>query len=134
MKLLAPFLLVLATSLSAATLPGFRVETIADVPGFVSSVVTDSHGVIYCTNTSGVIFRVEPAVDGAQATPIASLPTHAGGNGGLLGMALVDDNTAVVHYTSWFGERVLDDVVSLVDLRNGAETPLHDFVCDIEQR
>jgi len=130
MKFLAPIFLILATSLHAATLPGFRVEPVADVPGFVSSVVADSHGILYCTNTSGVIFRI----DGSQATPIATLPTHEGGNGGLLGMALVDDTTAVVHYTSWFGERVLDDVVSLVDLRNGAETVMHDFVCDIEQR
>lgn len=130
MKFLTPLLIVLATSLHAATLPGFRVETIADVPGFVSSVVTDSQGVVYCTNTSGVVFRIQ----GGQAIPVASLPTHAGGNGGLLGMALVNDNTAAVHYTSWFGERVLEDVVSLVDLRDGAETILHNFACDIEQR
>ena len=129
MKFCLPIFL-LAGSLQAATLPGFRVETIADVPGFVSSVVADSHGVIYCTNTSGVIFRI----DGGQAIPVASLPTQAGGNGGLLGMALVDDTTAAVHYTTWFGERVLDDVVSLVGLRSGAETVLHNFVCDIEQR
>src|SRR6185436_835339 len=129
MKFLTP-LLFLAASLHAATLPGFRVETVADVPGFVSSVATDSHGVIYCTNTSGVVFRI----DGGQAIPVASLPTQAGGNGGLLGMALVDDTTAAIHYTTWFAERVLDDVVSLVNLRSGAETVLHDFVCDIEQR
>lgn len=129
MKFLTP-LLFFVTSVHAATLPGFRVEAVADVPGFVSSVVTDSHGVIYCTNTSGVIYRI----DGGQAVPVVSLPTHAGGNGGLLGMVLVDDTTAAVHYTSWSGEVVLDDIVSLVDLRSGAETVLHEFACDIEQR
>jgi glucose/arabinose dehydrogenase len=123
-------LLFFATSVRAAILPGFRVENIADLPGVVSSVVVDSHGTIYCTNTSGTIFRV----DGNRTTPIATLPTHDGGNGGLLGMALLDDQTAVVHYTTWSGERVLDDVISTLDLARGAETVLHTFVCDIELR
>src|SRR6185295_18838409 len=126
------------TSASAATLPGFRVEPLARAGSFVSSVVTDSNGTIYFTTTDGWIQRV----DGSFATKTASLPTHAGGNGGLLGMALVDDRTAVVHYTTWDrdGEqdgdlaKVLDDVVSRVDLMTGAETVVHTFVCDIESR
>lgn len=124
---------VVASSAGAATLPGFRIETIAQAPGFASSVVTDSRGVIYLTTTDGWIHRV----DGAQTTPVASLPTRSGGNGGLLGMALLDDDTAVVHYTTWNGEEagehaaVLDDVISRVDLRRGSETVLHKFVCDI---
>jgi len=125
---------VLGTTASAATLPGFRVETLARSGGFVSSVVTDAHGTIYFTTTDGWIQRV----DGSTATKIASLPTHAGGNGGLLGMALLDDRTAVVHYTTWDGDgelaKVLDDVVSRVDLESGAETVLHSFVCDIDSR
>lgn len=113
-----------------ALLPGFRIETIANVPGVVSSVVTDSRGTIYCTNTSGTIFRI----DGAQATPVAKLDTHAGGNGGLLGMALAGDRTAIVHYTTWSGDRVLDDVLAEVDLGTGAQKVLHTFVCDITLR
>lgn len=130
--LLGFFLLV--TSAHAATLPGFRVETLVRAQGFVSSVVSDSYGTIYFTTTSGWIYRV----DGEQATPIATLPTHAGGNGGLLGMGLLDDDTAVVHYTSWndvgIMAKVLDDVVSRVDLSSGAETVLHTFVCDVDHR
>jgi glucose/arabinose dehydrogenase len=122
-------------SLHAATLPGFRIETVAQAPGFVSSVVSDSRGTIWLTTTDGWIHRV----DGNQTTKVAALPTHAGGNGGLLGMALLGDETAVVHYTTWDGEagefaRVLDDVVSRVDLRTGAETVLHTFVCNINYR
>jgi glucose/arabinose dehydrogenase len=132
-------LLLLTFSAEGATLPGFRVETLVRAPGFVTSVVSDSQGRIYFTTTDGWIHRVDGRVDGAQATPIASLPTHAGGNGGLLGMALLDDHTAVVHYTTWDNgpgdlARVLDDVVSRVDLQSGAETVLHTFVCDIEHR
>jgi glucose/arabinose dehydrogenase len=128
-------LFLFATSARASTLPGFRVETLVRAEGFVSSVTSDSQGTIYFTTTGGWIYRI----DGAQATPIASLPTHAGGNGGLLGMALLDDDTAVVHYTTWDdaggdGEQVLDDVVSRVDLSDGAETVLHTFVCDVEHR
>ncbi|HEX8618481.1 MAG TPA: PQQ-dependent sugar dehydrogenase [Thermoanaerobaculia bacterium] len=128
-------LLFAAAAADAATLPGFRVETLARTPGFVSSVVTDSNGTIYFSTTNGWIYRV----DGNVATKVAALPTHAGGNGGLLGMALIDDQTAAVHYTTWNDEtgeqaKVLDDVISRVDLRNGAETVLHAFACDIENR
>jgi glucose/arabinose dehydrogenase len=127
--------LFLAGAAQAATLPGFRVETLARAEGFVSSVVIDSAGTIYFTTTNGWIHRVE----GSSSTKVASLPTHAGGNGGLLGMALLDDDTAVVHYTTWNGDtgdfaKVLDDVISRVDLRDGAETVLHTFVCDIGNR
>lgn len=121
---------LLALSARAGTLPGFRVEKVADVEGFVSSVVTDSQGVVYCTTTDGWIHRI----DGTQAVPVAALPTKAGGNGGLLGMALLDDATAVVHYTTWSGEKVLDDVISTVDLATGAERVLKSFACDVEFR
>jgi hypothetical protein len=129
MKFLAP-LLFLTASLHAATLPGFRVDTLAGVPGIVSSLVADSHGTLYCTTTSGTLYRIE----GSTAVPVVSFSTHEGGNAGLLGMALIDDRTAAVHYTTWSDERVLDDVVSIVDLITGAETVLHDFVCDIDVR
>jgi glucose/arabinose dehydrogenase len=139
---------LLATSARATTLPGFRVETLVRAPGFVSSVVSDSHGTIYFTTTNGWIYRIDGLVDdravqapdvAARATPVATLPTHAGGNAGLLGMALLDDDTAVVHYTIWNTTggslaKVLDDVVSRVDLHAGAETVLHAFVCDIVSR
>lgn len=137
MNLFHSLLLVLfaAGSVRAATLPGFRVETLARADGFVSSVVVDSQGTIYFSTTNGWIHRV----DCTGATKVASLPTRSGGNGGLLGMALLDDHTAAVHYTTWNngqGEmaRVLDDVISKVDLRTGLETVLRSFACDIENR
>ncbi len=122
--------LLLAVSAGAATLPGFRVEKVADVPGFVTSVVVDSTGRVYCTTTDGWIHRVE----GVGTVPVAAVPTKSGGNGGLLGMALLDDATAVVHYTTWSGERVLDDVISTVDLGTGAEHVLRAFAGDVELR
>ncbi|MDQ3283806.1 MAG: PQQ-dependent sugar dehydrogenase [Acidobacteriota bacterium] len=130
-----PVLLFLSLSAHADVLPGFRIDPVARAQGFVSSVVTDSKNTIYFSTTDGWIYRV----DGTAATRVAALPTHAGGNGGLLGMALLDDDTAVVHYTTWdagVGDfaRVLDDVVSRVDLHTGAETVIHSFVCDIQNR
>lgn len=127
--------LLMAAGAHAATLPGFRIETLAVTDGFVSSVVTDSQGTIYFTTTNGWIHRL----DGNVATKIASLPTRSGGNGGALGMALLDDQTAVVHYTTWNRDtgdlaKVLDDVISRVDLRDGTERVLHTFPCDINNR
>ena len=114
----------------ADTLPGFRVETLASVPGFVSSVVSDSKGVVYCTTTDGWIHRVE----GSQSVPVAAMPTRAGGNGGLLGMALLDDAHAVVHYTTWEGSLVLDDVIAEVELATGALRVIKAFPGDIDFR
>src|SRR5687768_13573772 len=128
MKSLSLFLLVLTSSLSAATLPGLRVEDVATVPGFVTSIAVDSHGTVYCTTSDGWIHRI----DGSASTRIASLPTKAGGNAGLLGMAFIDDVTAAVHYTTWSGESVIEDVVSLVNLASGGENVLHSFPGDVE--
>lgn len=121
--------LFFAAAAQAATVPGFRVETLVRGPGFVSSLAADSQGTIYFSTTNGWMYRV----DGSQATPVATLPTRGIGNGGLLGMGLLDDDTAAVHYTTFDAEGtvVYADVISRVDLTNGAETVLHSFVCDI---
>jgi glucose/arabinose dehydrogenase len=127
-------LFLLAGTADAATLPGFRVETLVRAPGFVSSVVSDPHGMIFFSTTNGWIYRI----DGTQATPVIHVATHSGGNGGLLGMALLDDHTAAVHYTTWDGAdsqaKVLDDVIARVDLVDGTLTVLHSFVGDINRR
>lgn len=126
---------ILAGALHAETLPGFRLEPVTRADGFVSSIVTDSRGTVYFTTTDGWIHRV----DGTQPVRIAALPTRAGGNGGLLGMVLVDDYTAIVHYTTWNHEtgelaKVFDDVIARVDLRHGSSKSLHTFPCDINNR
>lgn len=114
---------------AAGLLPGFRAEPIARGDGFVSSVVVDSKGVVYFTTTDGWVHR---AVGGGQSERVIAVPTKAGGNGGLLGMALLDDRTAIVHYTTWSGEKVLDDVIAKVDLLNSTQTVLKAFPCDVE--
>lgn len=112
-------------------LPGFRVDAVARFSGFVSSIAVDSKGTLYCTTTNGRVHRVA----GGALTTVAVLPTRSGGNGGLLGMGLLDDVTAVVHYTTWDDhDRVLDDVISTVDLTTGDEQVLKAFPCDIEFR
>lgn len=125
------FALLVVVRAEAATLPGFRVEKVGTVQGFVSSIATDSKGTIYVTTTDGWIHRVN---ESGQSTKVMFLPTKAGGNSGLLGMAMLDDRSAVVHYTTWSGEKVLDDVIARVDLVNGTYFPLATFVCDVEWR
>lgn len=106
----------LAPQLSAATLPGFRIEKIATPSGFCNSLAVDSRGTIYYTTTAGGIFRLDA---NAASTKIAQVPTQFIGNAGLLGMALFDDNTAAVHYTT---PGPTHEVISKVDLKSGAET------------
>lgn len=127
MKRLLSFLLpLLATGGWAAALPGFRIETLAPVSGgFASSIVSDSRGVLYYTTTSGGIYRL----DASGPVKVASVSTFAFGDAGLLGMALRDDHTAIVHYTT---PQLNADVISSVDLGTGAETVIHTFYCDLQ--
>ena len=126
MKLVLSFILLLGTAAAdAATLPGFRVERLAATAGFPSSVAIDSQGRVFYTTTDGFLHRW--TATGSE--PITAVPTGGTGNSGLLGMALLDDQTAVVHYTS---PARTHDVVSMIDLATGAESVLHAFVGDID--
>jgi len=120
-------LLLLLSSFTAraAVLPGFAVKFLGATSGFATSIAVDSAGRIYYTTTSGDLFRFAEG----QSTLVAHVTTVADGDSGLLGMALRDDLTAAVHYTT---PNQTADVVSLIDLRGGNETVLHSFVCDVD--
>lgn len=121
-------ILLLATAANASTLPGFRVQLLQGVPGFVTSLAVDSHGTLYYSIKSGDILRFGvPETALGKGTVVAHVPTEANGNSGLIGLALRDDNTAIVHYTT---PRQTYDVVSAINLTTGAETEIHRFVCD----
>jgi len=115
-------ILLLSTAAGASTLPGFHVQLLRGVPGFVTSLAVDSHGTIYYSIKSGDIIRF-----GATDTVVGHVPTLADGNSGLIGLALRDDHTAIVHYTLP-GQTY--DVVSAVDLGTGIESEIHRFPCD----
>jgi len=53
------FLLILlvASAADASALPGFRVQLLQAVPGFVTSLAVDSHGTLYYSIKSGDIVR-----------------------------------------------------------------------------
>lgn len=121
------FLLFLLGSFAAhgTVLPGFAVKLLGPPSGFPSSIAVDSKGTIYYTTTKGNIFRFA----GGQSTLVAHVNTLATSDSGLLGMALRDDRTAAIHYTT---PEVTADVISLIALDTGAETVLHSFVCDVD--
>jgi hypothetical protein len=121
-------ILMTATAANAATLPGFHVRLMQGVGGFVTSLAVDSRGTIYYSVKSGDIVRFGiPEEATGMGIVVAHLPTEGNGNSGLIGLALRDDNTAIVHYTTP-GQTY--DVVSAVDLITGAESEIHRFVCD----
>jgi hypothetical protein len=111
----------LLAALLFATLPGFAVDKLGTANGFVTSIVTDSRGRIYYTTTSGAIARFP------ENTIVAKVATDAIGNSGLLGMALRDDDTAIIHYTR---PKQTHDVIAAVSLTTGKETLVHEFVCN----
>ena len=127
MRSLAPAVVfvVFAASAQAATIPGFRVERAGAIEGFPTSLAADSSGRLYYTTTDGRIYRF----DTIGSTHIVSVETEGTGNSGLLGMALRDDNTAVVHYTT---PNQTYDVISAIDLRDGSESVIHRFIGDVE--
>lgn len=117
--------LALAAAVHATTLPGFRAQKLGAVPAgeFLSSLTTDSHGTVYFTTTAGFIYRFAPE----GSTRVAQVNTISISDSGLLGMALRDDHTAIVHYTT---ENQTYDVISSVDLTTGDETVLLSLVAD----
>ena len=115
--------LLFGVTSQAAALPGFRVQLVGATVGFASSIAIDSHHTIYYTTTNGNVFRFS---DGANQL-VTHVNTVAEGDSGLLGMALRDDNTAILHYTT---PHETADVISAIDLRTGTETVLQSFVCD----
>jgi len=128
MKSVARFLLILlAVSAHGATLPGFRVTKLGATNGFLTGIAIDSHGTIYYTTQAGTLYRFDAAT--STSTPLASVVTDGNSNSGLLGLALVDDDTAVVHYTTP-GQTY--DVLSRIDLTTGIEQQIHAFACDID--
>ena len=109
-----------------AALPGFGVRMVAATAGFADSLAVDSRGVIYYTTQKGDLFRLD---DAGQSHRVAHVNTVSLGDSGLLGMALRDDRTAIVHYTA---PMQIADVVSSIDLDTGQETVIHAFDADIE--
>lgn len=124
--LVLAILLLVAAIARGELLPGFQLAPIAKTGGFCSGVAADSRGILYYTTTAGNLFRL----DGTASTLVAHVDTLAVGNGGLLGLALADDHTAIVHYTRG---SITSDVISRIDLTTGAETLVHEFIGDIEQ-
>jgi len=113
--------LVLASPAGAAT--GFRAERLGSTIGFVTSLAFSPNGTLYYSTTDGDIVRFD---DGAN-TVVAHVPTRSGGDTGLLGVALADDHTAIVHYTT---AQVTGEVISRIDLATESETILHVFIDD----
>jgi glucose/arabinose dehydrogenase len=119
-RLLLIFLL--AAAADGSTLPGFHVQLVQGSPGFVTALAVDSQGTLYFSVKGGDIIR-----SGAVPAVVAHVPTVGDGNSGLIGLALRDDRTAIVHYTT---PRQTYDVVSAVDLGTGIETEIHRFATD----
>jgi glucose/arabinose dehydrogenase len=116
----------LAGRVGGTTLPGFRFEKIGDANGFVSSVAVDSKGTVYYTTQQGDLYRLDAA---GASVRVVHVDTDMGGNSGLLGVALRDDHTGIVHYTT---ANQVADVISAIDLDTGAETLIHAFNADID--
>lgn len=123
-------LLLFASPAFGAALPGFRLQLVGTTSGFLSSVVADSKGTLYYTTTKGDLFRIGTAdQNSGQPVLVAHVNTDPIGNSGLLGMALRDDRTAVVHYTT---PSQIADVIANIDLVTGEETIVASLFGDVE--
>jgi glucose/arabinose dehydrogenase len=116
--------LLAVSTANAASLPGFRAELLGPTSGFVTSLAVASDGTLYYSTISGDIVRFDNGVN----TVVAHLPTEPAGDAGLLGLALLDDRTAVVHYTT---PGQTEEIISRVDLITGEKSIVQGFVCDI---
>jgi hypothetical protein len=120
-----PFLLtatLLVSTLSGATLPGFRLEKIGSVRGFLTSLAIGPDGHIYYTVTVGNVFRLE----GPTGVRVAAVETADEGNAALLGLAFRGGSEVVLHYVS------LDrthQVLEVIDLQTGQQVLKRTMPC-----
>jgi glucose/arabinose dehydrogenase len=126
-SLVGVFLLLFSTAAGAAVLPGFRTERLAEAAGFVTSIAVDSNDTVYYSLKGGEIYRVDG--DGESTLVATVITDQDAGNHGLIGMALVDDRTAAVHYTE---PGPSYEIVSRIDLETGEETILARLACDAD--
>lgn len=124
MRILAPLflLLTITASASAAALPGFHLEKIADAEGFVTSVAFDAEGTLHYSTADGGVFRI----DGEGSLLVARVPSANEGNAAFLGMNFRTDGKIIAHYVDAPIQR---DVIAMVDPSSGAVTELAAFVC-----
>lgn len=108
---------------SAAILPGFRLEVIAEAAGFVTSVIEGPNGKLIYSVTSGEVYRLE----GTESVLVAKVETANEGNAAMLGVALLDATTLVAHHVT---PDLKADVLSTIDLATGTVTELAKFPCD----
>lgn len=123
LKLAALFVATLAASdVSAAVLPGFRLEKIATAAGFVTSLAFDSRNQLHYSIRTGEIFRL----DGTQSVQVAAVDTASVGNEALLGIAFRGPHEIVAHHVT---PDHTADVISAVDLETRRVTEIQRFLC-----
>lgn len=113
---------LLASALWGATLPGFHLEKIGSVKGFLTSIAQAPSGEIYYTVTVGNVYRL----DGATSVRVAAVNSAAQGNAALLGMAFRSESEVVLHYVS---ADMKDQVLEVIDLRTSETVWRHAMPC-----
>lgn len=115
---------VIAVVTPALAATGFHAERLGSTVGFVSSLAVSPGGALYYTTTGGDIVRF----DGGANIVAAHVPTESAGDAGLLGLAFLDPQTVVVHYSTP-GQTA--EVIATVDVVTGEQTVVHSFTADI---
>lgn len=111
-----------ASSLTAAPLPGFRLEKIAAASGFVTSLAVDNQNRLHYSIRTGEIFRL----DGTDSVRVAAVETASVGNEALLGIAFRGPGEIVAHYVA---PDHTADMISSIDLETGTVTEIQRLVC-----
>jgi glucose/arabinose dehydrogenase len=112
-----------AAAAPAAVLPGFKIEKIADSPGFITSLAYAPGGTLYYSTRPGDIYRL----DGTESVLVAHVDTANEGNEALLGIAIRGRDEIIAHYVLPDGTA---DAVGSIALADGKETLLATYPCD----
>lgn len=122
-RLFLASLILISSTAFAEALPGFRLDKIATVEGFITSLALRDGRELYWSSATGEVYRLS----GSTSEEVAKFETAVEGNAVLLGVTF-RGNELFAHYVK---PDLSADVVASVNLESGERKIVADLVCDL---
>lgn len=121
-RLLLSLLVLMAPAAFGGALPGFHLEKIASVEGFITSLALRDGKELYWSSATGEVYRLE----GSSSEEVTKFDTAVEGNAVLLGVTFRGDDL-FAHYVA---KDHSADVIESVNVESGDRLIVAKLVCD----